>query len=66
MVTRIVLACVVGIATALVILLIGLVLVAIKVPIATTVGGFLETWCWVFGLLAAIWFFFTGRTTLGL
>jgi hypothetical protein len=66
MLQRVILAACVGIVTALVILLIGIVLVAIKVPIATSVGNFLEQWCWVFGLIAAVWFFFTGRTSLSL
>lgn len=66
MIARIVLSVVVAVATALVVLLLGLVLVAIHVPIAETVGGFLEQWCWVFGVLAGLWFFFTGRTSLSL
>jgi len=66
MMTRLVLAACVGVFTALIILLIGVILVAIKVPIATSVGDFLEQWCWVFGLIAGIWFFFTGRTSLSL
>lgn len=66
MVSRIVLAIVVGVVVALGILLLGLVLVAMgaSVPVLVTIGGFAEKFCWVFGLLAGLWFFFSGRTSL--
>ena len=60
MIQRLILAVVVAIAVGLVCLLIGLVLVAIGVPIAVTIGGFFKDWCWVIGLLAGIWHFFSG------
>ena len=66
MLQRVILAACVGVFTALIILLIGVILVAIKVPIATSIGDFISQWCWVFGLIAGIWFFFTGRTSLSL
>lgn len=66
MIGRIVLSICVGAVTALLILLLGLVLVAVHVAIATTIGSFLEQWCWVFGFIAAAWFFFTGKTSLSL
>ena len=58
MIGRIVVAIAVGVLTALVILLIGLVCVAVDVPILKTVGKFLEQWCWVFGVIAAVLSFF--------
>ena len=68
MISRIVLAIVVGVVTALVVLLLGLILVAMggSVPVLETIGAFAEKFCWVFGLLAGLWFFFTGRTSLRL
>lgn len=55
-----VLAVVVAIVVGLVCILIGKVLASINVPIATTVGGFLEQYGWALGVLAGLWYFFTG------
>lgn len=58
MIGRIVVAGVYGVLTALLLLLLGLVLVALGIPVLHTIGRFLEEWCWVFGLLAALLAFF--------
>ena len=64
MLTRIVLAVCFGVVVALVILLLGVIAVATGIKILTSVGDFAEQWCWVFGLIGAIVFFLTGRTSL--
>ena len=64
MIARIVLAMVVGAAVGLLCLLLGSVLSSVDIPFVATVGSFLATWAWVIGLLAGVWFFFTGRTSL--
>jgi hypothetical protein len=65
-ISRVVLAVVVAVVTALVVLLLGLVIAAMgtAVPVLETVGAFLEKFCWVLGLLAGLWFFFSGRTRI--
>ncbi len=62
MIGRLVLALVVAIVVGLVCILLGSILGTLKVDIATTVGGFLKTWGWVIGVLAGLWYFFTGGT----
>jgi hypothetical protein len=64
MISRLVLAVVV----ALVFLLLGLIMISMggAVPILVTIGAFFEKFCWVLGLLAGLWFFFSGRTSLSL
>lgn len=56
LVLSVIVACVVG----LVAILAGKVLASIGIPIAATVGGFLEQYGWVIGVLAGLWYFFTG------
>lgn len=56
LILAVVVACVVG----LICLLLGKILASLAIPIAVAVGGFLEQWAWVIGVLAGIWFFFTG------
>ena len=65
MLARIVLAIVVGVLVTLGCILVGSILVALEVAIAVTVGGFLKDWAGVFGVLAALWWFFSGRTWAG-
>lgn len=60
MIRRLVLAVVVAVVTTLGCMLVGAVLATIAVPIAVTVGGFLSTWAGAFGLLAGLWYFFSG------
>jgi hypothetical protein len=64
MLTRIVLAICFGVIVALVVLLCGVIAVATGIKILSDVGKFAETWCWVLGLIGAIVFFLTGRTSL--
>lgn len=60
MVSRIVLAIVIGVAVFLGCILLGVLLVALKVDFAVTVGNFLKQYAGVIGLLAALFHFFTG------
>jgi len=60
MISRIVVAVAIGILTALLILLLGVVCIALHVPVLKDVGAFLEQWCWVFGVLAGVLAFFGG------
>lgn len=62
MISRIVLAVVVGVVVTLVCILVGTLLIALTIPLATAVGGFLKEWSGVIGLLAALWYFFSGTT----
>lgn len=64
MIGRIVLAVVVGAAVGLLCLLLGMLLGAVGIPFVATVGSFLSTWAWVIGILAGLWWFFSGRTAL--
>jgi hypothetical protein len=68
MLSRLVLAVVVAVIVALVFLLLGLIMISMggAVPILVTIGAFFEKFCWVLGLLAGLWFFFSGRTSLSL
>lgn len=61
MVSRLVIAVVVGVLVTLGCILLGLILAALNVEIAVTVGHFLTTWAPVFGVLAGLVQFFTGR-----
>lgn len=63
MLKRIILAVIVAIAVTLGCYLLGAILAALKVDIAVTVGDFLKTYGSVIGILAGLWFFFTGSTT---
>ena len=62
MIGRIVVAIVVGIIVGLVLLLVGTIIASLGIPIFSTIGKFLETWCWVIGFLAALLSFFGGYT----
>lgn len=60
MIARVVLSVVVAIVVTLLCILLGAILVTLKVPIAITVGHFIETWAYVIGILAGLWYFFAG------
>lgn len=62
MISRVVLALIVAIVVGLLCILLGGILVTLQVPIAVTVGGFLQQWGWVLGVLAGLWYFFRGGT----
>jgi hypothetical protein len=57
---RLVLAVVVGIVVYLVCLLVGPLLAGLHATFAVTIGDWLTTYAAVFGLLAALWYFFAG------
>jgi uncharacterized Tic20 family protein len=60
MIGRLIYALAIGIVVALVLLLIGTVIQSLDIPIFSTIGAFLEQWCWVLGFLAAVLSFFGG------
>ena len=60
MLSRIVLAVVVGVVTGLVCLLLGAVLGSMDIPPVSAIAGFLTRWAWVIGILAGLWYFFAG------
>lgn len=62
MLSRLVLAVVVGVVVTLACLLIGALLATINVALAVTIGNFLKSWSGGLGLLAALWYFFAGST----
>lgn len=64
MIGRIVLAVVVGVLVFLVCFLVGGLLADLKVSFAVTIGDFLRNFAAVLGLLAALWYFFSGRSFL--
>ena len=66
MIGRIIYALALGIVVALVLLLIGTAIRDLGIPIFSTIGAFLEQWCWVIGFLAAVLSFFgSGFPSLG-
>jgi hypothetical protein len=56
---RIVLAVIVAVIVGLLLVLLGAVLVTLNVPIAETVGKFLQTYGFAIGVLVGLWYFFT-------
>jgi len=62
MLRRIVLSVIVGVAVTLGCMLVGALLGAINIEVAETIGNFLTKYSGAFGILAALWYFFTGRT----
>lgn len=62
LIARIVLAVVVAVVTTLACILIGGILGDLKVDVAVTVGHFLEKYATVFGVLAGLWYFFSGAS----
>lgn len=64
MIQRLVLSVVVAVVVTLACALLGGILVSLDVAIAVVIGHFLQQYAGVLGVLAGIWFYFTGRTTL--
>ena len=62
MISRIVLAVVVAVVVTLACLLLGGILETLKVAIAVTIGQFLESYGAVIGVLAGLWYFFSGAS----
>lgn len=60
MLSKLIQAVVIAVIVTLACILLGLILVALKVDVAVTVGNFLKTYATVFGVLAGLWSFFTG------
>lgn len=64
MIGRIFLSLVVAVAVTLVCILLGNILASLQVAVAVTVGQFLTQYSAVIGVLAGVWFYFSGRTSL--
>jgi len=62
MVRKVVLSVVVGVVTALVLALLGTLLATVDQETIRSLGSFLKGYSFLFGLLAGVWYFFTGRT----
>ena len=63
MIGRVVLAVVVAIVVGLLCMyLLGPILVSLGVPIAVIVGEFFVKWGWTLGVLAGLWYFFSGQS----
>jgi uncharacterized membrane protein YvlD (DUF360 family) len=62
-ITRLVLAVVVAVIVGLLLAyLLGPILVSLAIPIAVVVGEFFVKWGFALGVLAGIWYFFSGST----
>lgn len=64
MLSRLVLAVVVAVVVTLACALLGAILSSLDVTIAVTIGGWLKQYDAVLGILAGLYWFFSGRTTL--
>ncbi len=64
MIRKLVLALVVAVAVTIGLLLLGAILVTLKVDIAITIGNFFKQWGSVIGILAGIWYMFSGSDWL--
>ncbi len=65
MISKLVLAVIVAIVVGLGLsALLGPILVTLKVPIAITIGNFFVTYGWMIGVLAGLWYFFDGYSTI--
>lgn len=62
MVSRLVMAVVVGIITTLVCVLLGSIFMMFDINWAAAIGSFLKSFSGLLGLLAALWHFFSGTT----
>lgn len=60
MIQTIVLAVLIAVIVGLLATLLGRVLKTLAVPIAVTVGGFLEQYGWTIGVIAGLWYIVTG------
>lgn len=62
MLSRIVLAIVTGIVVSLVLMFVGTLLVTMEIGWVVATGAFFKEFAGLFGLLAALWYFFSGYT----
>lgn len=60
MIRRFFLSIVVGIVVTLLLALLGLILVGLNLTVVVEIGHFLEVYGSLFGVLAAVWYYFTG------
>jgi hypothetical protein len=60
MIARVVLAVVVAVVVTLACILLGGILADLKIDVAVTIGKFLENYGAVIGILAGLWYFFSG------
>jgi hypothetical protein len=65
MIEQLILAVAVGVFVGLICIGIGRLLKSVAVPLLVALGGFLEQYAWAFGLLAAVFYFFTGGPIFG-
>jgi Tfp pilus assembly protein PilN len=64
MLRRLALAVVVAVVVTLACVLLGGILATLQISIAVTIGQFLTQWSGVLGVLAGLWFFFSGYARL--
>lgn len=64
MIRRVVIAVLIAGGTTLLCMLLGLILTSLALPIAVLVGGFIATYAYVLGVLAGLWWFFTGQPAI--
>lgn len=62
MISRLVLAVVVAVVVTLGCVLLGGILAGLSVAVAVTIGHFLDSYSAVIGILAGLWYFFSGST----
>lgn len=60
MLSKLVMAVVVGVVVTLACVLVGSILAALDVKLAFTIGNWLDNYSGVLGVLAALWYFFAG------
>lgn len=60
MLARLVLSVVVAVVVTLGCILLGTILSSVNLSIAAAIGAFLLLWATVFGILAALWYYFAG------
>lgn len=59
MIRKVILAVIVAVAVTLACILVGTLLQAIHIEVATTVGNFIEKYSAAIGILAGLWYYFT-------
>lgn len=61
MLSRIVLAVVVGVVVTLACVLVGGILISLGLALPVAIGAFLKSFAMVIGILAALWYYFAGH-----
>ena len=62
MLTRLILAVIVGIVTFIVLYVVGALLATVDVTWVSTLGSLLKQFSSLLGLIAGVWYYFTGQT----